>query len=73
MTTDSSPATIESSIEIDAPPARVWEVSPKDGMQHIVAENTEALTAHYIPGELRLFRIQPAGEAPFEIEYYLDK
>lgn len=26
MTTDSSPATIESSIEIDAPPARVWEV-----------------------------------------------
>ena len=54
-------------------PARVWEVSPKDGMQHIVAENTEALTAHYIPGELRLFRIQPAGEAPFEIEYYLDK
>lgn len=26
MTTDSSPAAIESSIEIDAPPARVWEV-----------------------------------------------
>jgi len=25
------------------------------------------------PGELRLFRIQPAEETPYTVEYYLDK
>ncbi|MBE5772443.1 MAG: hypothetical protein E7337_00735 [Clostridiales bacterium] len=62
----------EISLELKAL-GRVWEVSGEDGYQHIVAEDAEAFSANYVPGELRIFRIQPACEDTFEIEYYLDK
>lgn len=51
----------------------VWEISGEDGMQHLKAENVQGFTAKYIPGEMKLFRIQPADETIYEIEYYLDK
>ena len=54
-------------------PVHVWEVSGQDGQQHLLAESASALTGSYIPGELKLYRLQPAEEAPCGIEYYLDK
>ena len=54
-------------------PVHVWEVSGQDGQQHLLAESASALTGSYIPGELKLYRLQPADEAPCGIEYYLDK
>lgn len=53
--------------------SRVYEVSKEDGRQCIIADHTKTLKANYIPGEIKLFRIQPTGEQPYRIEYYLDK
>ena len=39
----------------------------------LVTPNTACLQAHLLPGDLMLYRIQPANEVPFTAEYYLDK
>ena len=52
---------------------RVYEVSKEDGEQYVVAENAKEIKAHYIPGEMKLFRIQLAEEEAYQIEYVLDK
>ena len=54
-------------------PSHVYEVSKKDGEQVMQYENTDYFWLDLAPGDLRLFRIQPAKEAPFTVEYYLDK
>lgn len=51
---------------------RVWQVSPQDGQQHLVCEGNQ-LSAPFIPGEMKLYRLQNASEEPCSIEYYLDK
>lgn len=52
---------------------RVYQVSPADGRQHVFSDCAERLETRLIPGELRLFRLQPADEEAYTIEYYLDK
>lgn len=54
-------------------PANVYEVSPEDGQQHLVAQNAASVTAHYVPGDMKVFRIQPAAEDAYLVEYYIDK
>ena len=54
-------------------PSHVFEVSKSDGEQHFSYENTVNLPVTLAPGDLALYRIQPATEAPFTVEYYLDK
>ena len=53
--------------------SRVYAVSRKDGEQYVVADSTDQLQLHLIPGDLALLRIQPAQEEAFTVEYYLDK
>lgn len=53
--------------------SHVYEVSKEDGEQRLQYENTEKLSMHLDAGELRLYRIQPAEEAPYTVGYYLDK
>lgn len=54
-------------------PSHVYEVSKNDGEQTLQYEDTEYFLLDLAPGDLRLFRIQPAKEAPFTVEYYLEK
>ena len=54
-------------------PSHVYEVSRKDGEQYLRYENTDYIWLNIAPGDLQLYRIQPAAEAPFTVEYYLDK
>ena len=44
-----------------------------EGEEMMVAENSDILNTRLEPGELKLYRIQPADEEPFTIEYYLHK
>ena len=53
--------------------SHVYEVSKEDGEQHLQYEDVVILPLRLEPGELRLYRIQPAEEAPYTLEYYLDK
>ena len=54
-------------------PSHVYEVSKEDGEQYLLYEETEQFCIHIAPGDLRLFRIQPATEKPYTVEYYLEK
>lgn len=54
-------------------PSHVYEISKEDGEQHLQYETAFSLPMHLDAGDLRLYRIQPAEEEPFTIEYYLDK
>ncbi|MBQ8358167.1 MAG: hypothetical protein IJX39_10255 [Clostridia bacterium] len=54
-------------------PSRVYEVSKKDGEQHLCYDDAKSLPILLQPGDLALYRIQPADEAPFTVEYYLEK
>lgn len=54
-------------------PSHVYEVSKEDGEQYLRYEEAEDLAMHLNPGDLKLYRIQPADEEPFTIEYYLEK
>ena len=53
--------------------SHVFEVSKSDGEQHFQHEAVLHLPVTLAPGDLALYRIQPATEAPFTVEYYLDK
>ncbi len=53
--------------------SHVFEVSKEDGEQYFEYEKATCLPVTLAPGDLALYRIQPATEAPFTVEYYLDK
>ena len=52
---------------------RIYEVSKVDGLQSVRAENAETLTVQLAAGDAALFRLQPAEEEAFTIEYRLSK
>ncbi len=54
-------------------PAHIYAVSREDGGQYLQYESADYFCLTLAPGDLHLYRIQPADEAPFTIEYYLDK
>jgi hypothetical protein len=54
-------------------PSHIYEVSKEDGEQYLQYESAFSLPMHLDAGDLRLYRIQPATEEPYTIEYYLDK
>ena len=54
-------------------PCHAYEVSKADGEQHFQYENTTHLPLTLAPGDLALYRLQPATEEPFTVEYSLDK
>ena len=54
-------------------PSHIYEVSKNDGEQYLQYDNELFLTMHLNAGELKLYRIQPAEEEIFTIEYYLEK
>ena len=53
--------------------SRVYEVSRKDGEQYVICDSADQIQVHLQPGDLALYRIQPAQEEAFTVEYYLDK
>jgi len=59
-------------LELKAP-SHVYEVSKTDGEQYLISDSTQALNMHLIPGGMALYRIQPAEEEAFTVEYYLEK
>lgn len=52
---------------------RIYEVSRKDGAQHVIYESTRKLSVDLIAGDMALLRLQPASEEPYTIEYVLEK
>ena len=52
---------------------RIYEVSKKDGYQHVVADSAKQLSVDLIAGDMALFRLQRASEEAFTIEYVLEK
>lgn len=51
----------------------VYEVSREDGMQRLVAEDTETLSVSLAPGDAVLLRVQPADEEKLIAEYKLSE
>ncbi|MBE6555905.1 MAG: hypothetical protein E7663_06765 [Ruminococcaceae bacterium] len=54
-------------------PSHVYRVSKADGEQSMVYQSAKGFIAELGPGDLALYRIQSAEEAPYLIEYYLEK
>ena len=54
-------------------PSHVYRVSDADGQQRLVFSDSEKLVSYLPAGGLALYRIQPADEAPFTVEYRLSK
>ena len=54
-------------------PSNIYEVKKEDGEQYLLYEREDKPQISLTPGELRLFRIQPADEELCTIEYYLEK
>ena len=54
-------------------PSHVYEISKEDGEEKFIYETAELMVLDFAPGDLRMFRIQPAEEEPYTMEYYLDK
>ena len=54
-------------------PSHIYAVSKEDGEQHLQYMEAVDLSMHLEPGDLKLFRIQPADEEVCTIEYYLEK
>ena len=52
---------------------RVYEVSKDDGLQYIAADSTDKLSVQLAAGDAALFRLQPADEKAFTLEYRLSK
>ena len=53
--------------------SNVYKVSKQNGEQQLVYMDTTLLLGTLGAGELALYRIQPAEEEPYTVEYYLDK
>lgn len=54
-------------------PSHVYRVSALDGEQQLIEMQASRLRISLEPGSLALYRIQPAEEEPFTVEYYLEK
>ena len=54
-------------------PGHVFEVSKADGEERLQYEAATHLSVNLAPGDLALYRIAPATEEPFTVEYYLEK
>ena len=54
-------------------PAHVYQVSEKDGLEQLVFPHSQRLIGHLSAGSLVLYRLQPAEEEPYLLEYYLEK
>ena len=54
-------------------PSHIYRVSCEDGEQQPIFMNAKRLPVSLDPGSLALYRIQPAEEEPFTVEYYLEK
>jgi len=53
--------------------SNVYRVSDEDGKQRLVFEDSETLVGYLPAGGLALYRIQPADEEAYTVEYYLCK
>lgn len=53
--------------------SHVYGVSKETGEQSLQYENAARFAVTLAPGDLALFRIQPATDSPYTVEYYLDK
>ena len=53
--------------------SHVYEVSKQDGEQYLCEQGTTSLPVALEPGDLKLYRIQPAEEEPYTVEYYIEK
>ncbi len=54
-------------------PCRLYTVSPEDGTQQVLCDRTDTLRLQLAPGDAALLRVQNADEAPFTVEYRLEK
>ena len=54
-------------------PVRVYEVSRETGRQTVLFDTAAGMSMKFAPGDGRLFRIQPASEEPYTLEYRLEK
>ena len=54
-------------------PSHIYEVSKDDGEQYLQYDNALFLPMYLTAGELKIYRVQPAEEELFTIEYYLEK
>lgn len=52
---------------------RIYEISKKNGKHKIICDNTDVINLTLEPTDVVLYRIQKADEAPFEIDYILEK
>ena len=52
---------------------RVYEISKKDGKQYLTKDSTDRLNVVLAAGDAALFRLQPAKEEAFTIEYRLSE
>ena len=53
--------------------SNVYRTSEKDGQETLVYNDVLKLRGHLSPGSIALYRLQPAADEPYTVEYYLDK
>ena len=53
--------------------SNVYRISREDGEERCVHVGVKEMQIALAPGDLALYRIQPAEEEPYTIEYYLEK
>ena len=53
--------------------ANIYQTDEKTGEERLLYPNTKKLRGHLTAGSIALFRLQPAEEEPYTIEYYLEK
>ncbi|MBQ8577825.1 MAG: hypothetical protein IJ449_07665 [Clostridia bacterium] len=53
--------------------SRLYEVSRVTGRQNVVCDRTDSVTVSLAKGDAILYRVQNADEAPFTVEYRLEK
>lgn len=51
----------------------LFEVSKETGKQILLTEGTDSLTCTLEPGQMNFYRLQDADEAPYTVEYQLNK
>ena len=53
--------------------SRIYEVSRIDGRQNVIWDETKQINVTLAAGDAILYRIQPAAEEAFTLEYRLEK
>lgn len=54
-------------------PSHVYRISREDGEERCIHLGVSAIQVHLRAGDLALYRIQPAAEEPYTLEYVLEK